>query len=288
MSHAAEQYLISMRDRKLAGATVTRTEYHLDHILRLEVNGSRPLAWLTPRRAAELYDLAQVGHAVDTHRGALSVAKMFGKWCKKRGWLLMNPFVEIAGFGQRKRGKPQLHIDESRNLIDRCLAEKSRVSIAVALALLLGLRASEVAHRQCRDLDDGGRVIWVPKGKTPNAKRHLEVPEVIRGLVLELAKGRPAAAYLFGDGDLDQPSRHWMHYHTVRLCGAAKVPRVTPHGLRGTQATLAVKAGATSQLVASALGHGSSAITESAYIDSDERLRTAQAATLTILRGGKR
>lgn len=48
-----------------------------------------------------------------------------------------------------------------------------------------------------------------------------------------------------------------------------------------------MKAGATSQLVAAALDHGSAAITEAAYIDVGEPERTAQAATLTVLQGGR-
>ena len=38
-------------------------------------------------------------------------------------------------------------------------------------------------------------------------------------------------------------TRHALHYHAVRFAELAGVPRVTPHGLRGTFATLAVTAG---------------------------------------------
>lgn len=58
-----------------------------------------------------------------------------------------------------------------------------------------------VAHRQVRDLDDGGRLLWVPKGKTAASRRHVEVPGVIQAPWLALAKDRPSAAYLFGCGD---------------------------------------------------------------------------------------
>lgn len=70
----------------------------------------------------------------------------------------------------------------------------------------------------------------MPKGKTANARRHLEVPEVIREKLLELAKGRPSSSYLFGAGDIDKPTRRWVAYHCERIRVLAKVPRVTPHG----------------------------------------------------------
>ena len=41
------------------------------------------------------------------------------------------------------------------------------------MALLLGMRASEVLCRVVRDLDDAGRVLWIPLGKTDNARRRL-------------------------------------------------------------------------------------------------------------------
>lgn len=53
-----------------------------------------------------------------------------------------------------------------------------------------------------------------------------------------------------------------------RLCRLAGVPVVSAHGLRGTHATLATSAGATSHVVAAALGHTSPSITQRAYIEA--------------------
>lgn len=288
VTHAVDAFEVLLRERGLAASSIARTRSHLDTLLRTAINGHRPLRWVTPRRAAELYQLVQQGRAVDTHRNALAAGKAWGKFCVKRGWLLASPFAGVEPIGRRKRGKPQLHVDEARRLLETCLAERSRESIGVALALLLGLRASEVAHRQVRDLDDGGRLLWVPRGKTAAARRHLEVPEVLRPLLLELAAGRPAAAWLFGESDLERPSRHWTLYHVRRLCRAAGVPPVTAHGLRGTHATLATAAGATSHVVAGALGHTSTAITEAAYSRAEARTERDQRAVLRVLDGGRR
>ena len=37
-----------------------------------------------------------------------------------------------------------------------------------------------------RDIDDEGRVLWIPSGKTKNAKRRLKIPEHLRPLLLTL------------------------------------------------------------------------------------------------------
>jgi len=284
--HAVDAYEVAQRARGLVAVSIARSRAHLDTLLAIAVNAGRPLRWLTPRRAAELYERVQVGRAPDTHRNTLAVGKMFGAWCAKRGWLAADPFAALEPVGRRRRGKPQLHVDEARRLLEACLSEHSREALAVSLALLLGLRASEIVLRQVRDLDDGGRLLWVPHGKTRNARRYLAVPDALRGHLLELAAGRPAAAYLFGEGHLDRPSRYWVHYHCGRLCAVAKVPRVPPHGLRGTHATLATAAGVTGPAVSAALGHGSTAITESTYVAPGGRQLADQRAALRALDGG--
>lgn len=280
-----DAFEVSQRERGLASASIERTRSHLDALLATAANGHRALRWLTPRIAQRLYDAVQIKRAVDTHRNALAAGKAFGTWCAKRGWLKADPFAAVEPIGRRKHGKPQLHLDEARKLLDACLKEKSRESIGVALALLLGLRAAEVAHRQVRDLDDNGHLLWVPKGKTAASRRQLEVPDVLRKHLLKIAKDRPGAAWLFGETDLDRPSRHWTLYHVRRLCKIAKVPVITAHGLRGTHATLATAAGATSHVVAGALGHTSTSITERSYIEPQTRARSVQRAVQRAIRG---
>jgi integrase len=69
--------------------------------------------------------------------------------------------------------------------------------------------------------------------------------------------------------------RQWL-YHWVRAyCDEAKVPAVCVHSLRGLHATLATEAGATSHVVAGALGHSSPAVTHAHYVDG----ATARRAT---------
>lgn len=267
VTFALDTYETSLRERGLAGVTVTRARYHLDRLLRVNEHGHRPLTWLNAKRADALYEKSRDGASVATHRNGLAAGRAFGKWCTKRGWLPVNPFADVEPIGRRNRGKPQHHVDESRKLIDVCLAENTRESIAVATAFLLGMRATETVVRQVRDIDNGGSLLWIDRTKTDAGRRHLEVPEVLRPRLLALAEGRPATAYLFGESDVGgQPTRYWLHYHCKRLCSVARVPAVTPQGLRGTHTTLARAAGTTAHVVAAQVGHTSASMTESAYI----------------------
>jgi integrase len=283
VSRAVEAYEESLRDRGLAPASIRMQRYLFDKLF--DEQGHRLLAWLTPKRADDLYSAMRSKAAVASHHVGLTIAKQFGRWLAKRGWVDENPFADVHPVGRAKRGKPQLRVDESRKLVAVCLAENSPASIAVATALLLGVRSSETWKRVCRDLDDDGRLYWIDSGKTKGARRCLEVPEVLRPALLELAGDRPSDAPLFGPA---ATNAKWLRHHTARLCRKAKVPVVPPHGLRGTHSTIARAAGASAHVVAAQLGHASPATTEAHYIAPGTSQRAAARAMLTVLDGGNR
>ena len=135
-------------------------------------------------------------------------------------------------------------------------------------ALLLGMRASEVLGRIVRDLDDGGTVLWIARGKTDNARRRLTVLEILQPLLNRLAAVKSAESLIFGTSAA-HPNRPltdaWLWGHVQKLCAAAGVPRMSTHSLRGLHSTLALEAGATSGAVAAALGRGSFQITAKHY-----------------------
>lgn len=135
-------------------------------------------------------------------------------------------------------------------------------------AQLLG---SEVLHRQVRDVDDGGQLLWVtPEAhrlKTRAARRRLAVPRMLQELLRETTRGKQPSDFLIA-GDAGKPrSDSWL-WHQVRvLCQQAGLPPICPHSLRGLNATLALEGGATAQAVAAALGHTHFAITARHYAD---------------------
>jgi integrase len=269
---AIEAYCKSLAERGLKFATYDRAEDHLNRLLNVDANGNRRVRWLQAR-GAELYEAAQRKSAVDSHRNALAAGKAFGAWAVKRGMLRRNPFELVEGQGRRRKGKRQLHVDESRKLMDACLAlcvpDVRCEPVAVLTALLLGPRASEVVQRDVRDLDDGGRLLWIPDSKTEAGKRQLEIPEVLRQLLLELARDRIGAAPLFRDRKGNRPARWWLGYHCRRICKLAGVPDVTPQGLRGTHGSIARRGGATGELVAAQLGHASVTMQEGHYVTAE-------------------
>jgi integrase len=136
------------------------------------------------------------------------------------------------------------------------------------MILVLGMRNRELRGLTARDVDAAGELLWIPGTKTRRARRHLIVPAILRAPLSTWAAQ-------VGDGRLFARSgdtiRDWVEW----CCQRAQVPRVTPHGLRGTQSTLARRGGESAEAVARQLGHGDTAIGERHYTDPSA---TAQAA----------
>jgi integrase len=172
----------------------------------------------------------------------------------------VNPFTGLKPTKARKRGKPQYRIDELRKLLEVCLAEDSKAGAAVAVTLLCGMRASAVTNRSVRDLDDGGRILWIERDKTEAGNRRLVLPDVLQDQLARFAAGRPGSAKLF-----ENTNRDWLRYHTRRLAALAGVPVLSPHSLRGTWASIA-RGGLVIEHVAAALGHASPSITRRNYL----------------------
>lgn len=258
------------------------------------------LSAITPAQAEALYEaetrrtLDDKGRtvAVDSHRTVLGQCRRFYTWAVENGYAAQNPFAAVKPIGKPKVGKAQLRIDEARRFVAIALekAQKGdRAATSALMALLLGMRASEVLCLVVRDLDDGGRVLWITRGKTDNARRRLNVPDVLHPLLLRLANGKAPDDWLFGQSPCHpgQPlSDAWLWTSIQKLCKEAGVPRVSTHSLRGLHSTLALEAGVTSSAVAAALGHGSFHVTAKHYAAPGTVERMQNRAVQQTLGGG--
>jgi len=227
----------------------------------------KPLASLTVSDAQRIYASLGERFATATHHAALKRTKELYRWAIEQGLVKISPFAPVKPIGKPRRGKPQLSLDEARKLSSRLLdAAKNgeELALALLLQLLLGLRTSEVILRRMRDVDDGGRLLVIPSGKTENARRRLECPEVLAELLQKRTRGQSPEHYLFG-GTMAH-SAAWMWKGLRRYCEALGLPTVCPHSLRGLHSSLAVEAGRTSQEVAAQLGHGSFDVTALHYV----------------------
>lgn len=254
------------------------------------------IAALTPRRAASIYLEAtkrlspKTGTVLSSasHQGELSAAKSFYRWATQRGHVGASPFRDVKPVGKVRAGKPQLRIEEARRFTSAavsCFEETQHpLAIGVLLALTMGLRTSEVMQRVARDLDDGGRCLWIDSGKTANARRRLDVPELVQPYLNRIAAGKAPDDLLFGMSPRGGPRCRQKMWNMVRrLCQRAGVPIICTHSLRGLWATLAVQSGAASHVVAANLGHQSFEMTKRHYAQGAAVVNAATARVLETL-----
>jgi integrase len=267
---------------------------------------------LTPKRAQRAYDEMRVRPTStgkppsgDTHRGGLSQVKTFMAWCIERGWIRGdNPFADVKGIGKRRpRGKSlgksgnELRVKETRAWFAKAceLADgDDEGAIAVLVALLLGMRATEIVTRKVGDLDDDeaeGDLLWIDDTKTDAGRRTLEVPEVLRPFLLACAEGKTPDRYLFECQREQDPigkrhDRDWVRDQVHRICDLAKVPKVTAHALRGLLATLSRERGLAGHAVAAMLGHESARMHETAYARPGSASAGDRHRGLKVLNGG--
>jgi integrase len=165
----------------------------------------------------------------------------------------------------------------------------------VHLLAYTGLRWGEATGLRVRDVDtlkrrltvrenavrvNGKIIVGTPKS---HASRTVPFPEF---LTLELARqchNKASGDLVFGDGliHLNPPTHEGWFEAAVRRAQLSdrSFPRLTPHDLRHSAASLAISAGANVKAIQRMLGHASAAMTLDVYADLfDDDLNTLAAA----------
>ncbi|KJQ54159.1 tyrosine-type recombinase/integrase [Microbacterium sp. SA39] len=164
------------------------------------------------------------------------------------------------------------------------LAAASRYPVLVLFLAYTGLRWGEATGLRVKHVDAlrrrvsveenavlVGGVVHVGTPKTHEA-RSVPYPAFLSLAIARLCEGKRREDLLFGDGDahmrLPNSVRGWFAFGVKRVRDAdEEFPRVTPHDLRHTAASLAISAGANVKAVQRMLGHASASMTLDTYAD---------------------
>jgi integrase/recombinase XerC len=288
VSVAIDNYAQHLKEAGLRPRSIETTAQRMKALFKPALATS--LGGLTEKQATRIYGQfcerkTQLGKVPsgDSKLNTLAAGKTFLTWCAAKGHTKRNVLADVKGIGRKSRGKPQLTEDEAKRWLETAIPMMDdEWVIAAVTCLLLGVRSSEIVNRVMRDLDRGGSVLRIPEAKTRAGIRSQAVPDVLKPHLLRLAKGKQSDQHLFtyqGKQGTDRTARACRS-----LCQLAGVPRVTPHGLRGTHSSISQEAGVTAAVVASALGHESTATTLRHYTTPDAAIAGTQRAFQGLMR----
>jgi integrase len=171
-------------------------------------------------------------------------------------------------------------------------AAAGRYEALVLLLAYTGLRWGEATGLRVRDLDmlrkratvsenavQAGSEIFVGTTKA-HKHRSVPLPEFLLPYLARQCEGKSRDELLFPGGGYEHLKRpHHESGWFTKAVAASGVPRLTPHDLRHTAASLAVSAGANVKAVQRTLGHASAAMTVDIYADLfDDDLEAVAAA----------
>ncbi|HQE45892.1 MAG TPA: tyrosine-type recombinase/integrase [Rhodoglobus sp.] len=242
------------------------------------IRPSEVSAWVGSLLAGDS-DTGRKPLAAQTVRRAVFVLSMVLDQAVADGTILANP-----ARGHRlpaKKRRPIVYLSHAQVEL---LATSSTEPDTIRFLAYTGLRWGEAAALQTRHVDlrknrlkvdlnvvmiDGLPDLGTPK---TGEARSVAIPPFLQLPLRRKMRGKSQTGFVFGTELVPMMRPHPTHSWFVRAVSAAMAadetfPRVTPHDLRHTAASLAVSAGANVKAVQRMLGHTSAAMTLDVYAD---------------------
>jgi len=192
-----------------------------------------------------------------TLRAALNFAVADGKLANVR-WQRVKPFKGVSSARVRF-----LSNDQCRRLLNACDPAEFR-ALAEA-ALQTGCRFGELCRLRCGDFDGDAGSLAIRQTKS-GKPRFATLTEEGIALFLRLAAGRGGDEFMLRKADGSAWGKGQQNRPLADACKRAGiVPAINFHALRHTYASLSVMAGAPLIVVARALGHSTTRMTEMHY-----------------------
>lgn len=219
--------------------------------------------------------------APQTVRNIYAVFSLVFSFAVRDGRLVRNPAEGIQLPRRIKAKRGYLTHAQVHRLADECGGSRT----LVLFLAYTGLRWGEAAALRVRDVDfarrrvEVARAVSEPAGRivfgTPktHARRSVPFPQFLVDPIAEACEGREPDDLLFPspNGDVIRAG----NFRSRTLASAVQrvqqvdpsFPRVTPHDLRHTAASLALSSGANIKAIQGMLGHASATMTLDVYAD---------------------
>ncbi len=190
-------------------------------------------------------------------KAALNYAEREGKYKGKTPWRRVKPFKNVEFTDHR-----YLQEDEVIRLINAC---ESDFRDLVRGAIQTGCRYGELAGMLVKHYNRDSKTIAL--GRTKGGKpRHAYLTDAGVELFDELIAGKGGSEHIFLRADGEPWNKSQQSRRIKEACGNAKItPPISFKGLRTTYGSTLARAGTPLQVIAAAMGHASTRITEQHY-----------------------
>lgn len=192
-----------------------------------------------------------------------------------------NPARDLRNLPRKQRKSRRVYLTHDQ--VHRLAAASAYPELVLTLAYT-GLRWGEATALRLRHVNAVRRRLNIEENAvqvdsrihvgTPKSweRRSVPYPPLLSARLAACAAGKRPDDLLFGDGiEYMRPSGHgtgWFEGAVARVRETDRdFPRLTPHDLRHTAASLAISAGANVKAVQKMLGHASAAMTLDTYAD---------------------
>ncbi len=262
-SRIKSMILPALGDIELSQLTTERIRHWIREMVnnppRLRTARGEPQRYRKPKKGDEALRRRRstVNRIVAILRAALTNAFREGLVASDHAWRRVKLFENVAAARVR-----YLTVEEARRLINACDPDFRNMVLA---ALQTGARYSELARLHVHDFNPDSRTVSILKSKSGRA-RHVALTEEGAAFFAELCAGRPGADVLLrrANGERWGPSNQIAPM--AAACRRAAIsPAVGFHILRHSYASHSVMGGAPLVVVAAALGHADTRMTERHY-----------------------
>lgn len=256
----------SVADRK------TSIERHV-----LPVFGRLPMSSVAPSEVERWALRLATVKSPSTARKALGALRSVFDLAVRDGLMARNPASGIKlPTAQPNEPRPLTH-QQLRALINHASTDRDRLMVAVAG--YTGLRWGELSALRVASVRGDGSIrvtqawsevagtLHLGTTKTHAARTVTPPPSVGRDLLqyIEAKNTEDLLFPSFTSPRVPLRNRNWTLRTLQKLCEVTAVPRITPHNLRDTAASLAIQAGASVVNVSQMLGHRDAATTLKHY-----------------------
>ncbi len=239
--------------RALGCSSHTLTAYMYDFRIFANWLGRDDVRALAPGIAsAYLGHLSERGNASGGIRRRIASVSAFCTWLRRRGDIQASPFDGAERPKRRKglpRAVPDAHVEAMLALADQ------RDQALVGVMRWAGLRVGDVENLSVEDVDTERGIFVIRAGKG-GKDRVVPIFPQLRPLLAPWLAQRPQIGPVFPGGhEAPRLGRRPQEKAVRRLCERAGIPPCTPHQLRHSFGTWAVRAGIPINQVSAMMGH---------------------------------